>query len=156
MHKIWTEMKSRCDDTSNPLYDKYGDLGIGYEPSWEDFEVFYREMKVNYSNSVVLSRYDSSKNFSYDNCYWMDVLNPEIDVRNYRKRERAPKEKKKLDKFFFYKGVINDLGGFSIQYNINYMTLKQRLLRGWSIERALTEPVREIKVLKEKNGLDDT
>jgi hypothetical protein len=148
MYKIWLEMKKRCEDASNPLYKKYGGLGIGFQSSWEDFEVFYKEMKIDYAHGLVLDRHNSHTDFSRENCYWIDVLNPEADVQNRINHERIPKEKKKLDKFFFYNGVLNDIAGFSLQYNINYMTLKQRLSRGWSIERALTEPIQERKTNK--------
>lgn len=151
MYKIWQEMKSRCENNNHPLYEKYGGSGIGYQPSWEDFEGFYTDMKTAYPNSLVLSRLDITADYSKANCYWKDILNPAIDIENYQVREKPVQEKKKLAKFFVYKGAINDIAGFSAQYNINYFTLKKRLSRGWSIEQALSQPVREREANRKKS-----
>lgn len=141
MLRIWTEMKNRCDDTANPFYEKYGGIGIGYQESWKDFDVFYDDMKTENLLSAVLGRIDSTADYSKENCYWMDILSPVADGENYRQRARVPKEKTKVEKFYYYNGMLNDVVGFSIEYNISYITLRKRLSRGWSIERALTEPV---------------
>ncbi|MDN7243971.1 hypothetical protein [Planococcus shenhongbingii] len=52
-------------------------------------------------------------------------------------------EKKKMEKFHLYNGDFNDEVWFAQKYNINYSMLKKRLSRGWSIERALSEPIQE-------------
>lgn len=144
MYKFWLEMKKRCENPDHRYFEYYGGVGIGYEDSWKDFEVFYSDMKVEYPTSVVFKRLDSSQHYSKENCYWIDVLNPDINVENYQ-AETKKTETKKLDKYYSFNGRIKDTRGFADEYNINYFTLKKRLERGWSIERALTEDVREQK-----------
>lgn len=151
MFKVWQEIKRRCNDTGHPLYEKYGGSGIGYQSSWEDFEGFYTDMKTAYPNSLVLSRLDDTAAYSKGNCYWMDILNPGIDIERYQAQEKPEQEKEGVAKFFAYEGAINDVAGFSKQYNINYRTLHKRLSRGWSIEKALSQPVGETNANRKKN-----
>lgn len=132
-------MKKRCDDETHPLYAKYGGQGISYQESWQDFDIFFDDMRTDYPCSVVLERYDAAADYSKANCFWFDLLNPEIDVESYRQKEAAPV--KVMLKYYSYNGEINDLSGFAKQYEISYQTLRYRLLRGWTIERALSDPV---------------
>lgn len=139
MFQIWSEMKKRCDDESHYLYAKYGGQGISYQSSWQDFEAFYKDMYTDYPKSVVLKRFNSSTHFSETNCYWFDIFEPNIKIEKNKQDLVAPD--KALPKYYFYRGEVNDLTGFSKKYDMNYDTLRSRILRGWTIELALTKPI---------------
>lgn len=84
MHKIWSYMKKRCDDSKDPLYKNYGAIGIGYQSSWVGFENFFEDMNTDYPRSVVLERHDKQSDFSIENCYWRDILDRDIRVIDYK------------------------------------------------------------------------
>lgn len=64
-------------------------------------------------------------------------------------------ENKKMEKFHLYNGDYNDAVWFAKKYNINYFTLKRRLSRGWTIERALCEPIQDRKTNRKYRNSDD-
>ena len=53
---------------------------------------------------------------------------------------------------YSYNGKTQTITDWSIEYGINYFTLKSRLSMGWHIERALTRPIQTQKVLYEYKG----
>lgn len=73
LYIIWSGMKSRCNDISNASYSFYGALGITYCPEWEDFIVFRSWALANgYSSELTLDRIESTRNYTPDNCRWVD------------------------------------------------------------------------------------
>lgn len=42
-----------------------------------------------------------------------------------------------------YKGIEKEVEEYAIEYGMTYQTLKKRLMRGWDVERALTQPLRK-------------
>ena len=55
---------------NNPSYKNYGGKGISYSEDWADFRNFYADMGKRPVKSAKLERYDKTKNFTKDNCYW--------------------------------------------------------------------------------------
>ena len=53
-------------------------------------------------------------------------------------------------RYIYYKGVSKNMREWSIYLGIPYMCLKNRLDRGWSIERALNTPIQVHKKSDEK------
>ena len=72
IYSIWTDMKKRCDNKKHISYPYYGGRGISYDESWNDFNNFYSDMYVTYSDELSLDRINPSKNYSKDNCRWVD------------------------------------------------------------------------------------
>lgn len=68
-YKSWLKMKERCSNPKDISFRNYGGRGIGYDPSWNDFSVFLRDMgerPVGYS----LDRLDVDKAYGPANCKW--------------------------------------------------------------------------------------
>lgn len=71
-YEVWHHMKQRCNGTSNADSTRnYHDRGIRYDPEWERFENFYRDMFNGYSENLQLDRIDNNKGYSKDNCRWI-------------------------------------------------------------------------------------
>lgn len=69
-YRSWNNMKQMCDNKNNPSYKNYGGKGISYCEEWSDFRNFYKDMGDRPVKSAKLARYDETKDFTKDNCYW--------------------------------------------------------------------------------------
>jgi hypothetical protein len=80
-YHIWQAMKTRCTNTKQPNFERYGGRGIMYDPHWETFENFWEDMKASYANTLTLERIDNSEGYSKENCRW---VTPAEQNRNMR------------------------------------------------------------------------
>lgn len=119
----WKGMHRRCYDPLSKSYPDYGARGITVSAEWHDFQTFCRDMGDKPTEGHSLERRDNSRGYSRENCYWSTRVEQNRNTRRTRWVE---------------------VGGRSISLaeaaevtGINYGTLKSRLNRGWSVERAL-------------------
>lgn len=132
LYKIWNSMKCRCYTVSSGAYFKYGAKGIRMCDEWKnDFMVFYNWALANgYSDELTIDRIDYRGNYEPSNCRWADIKTQANNKSNVRKYE--------------YNGEMHTMTEWSEITNINYGALWVRLnVLGWSIEKALTTPVRD-------------
>ena len=129
---IWYSMKERCYTKSASGYKKYGEKGITICDEWKnDFMAFYNWAMANgYSDELTIDRIDYRGNYEPSNCRWADIRTQANNKSNVRKYE--------------YNGELHTMTEWSEIMNINYGALWERLnVLGWSIEKALTTPVRD-------------
>lgn len=132
LYKIWNSMKCRCYTVSSGAYFKYGAKGIRMCDEWKnDFMAFYNWALANgYSDELTIDRIDYRGNYEPSNCRWADIRTQANNKSNVRKYE--------------YNGELHTMTEWSEIMNINYGALWERLnVLGWSIEKALTTPVRD-------------
>ena len=97
---------------------------------WRDFPVF-REWAVanGYDDTLTIDRINSYGNYEPSNCRWASV------------REQNNNQKRTL--WLTYNGETMQLSYWADRFGLNRHTLYDRLYRyGWSVEKALTTPVR--------------
>lgn len=132
LYTIWNSMKCRCYTISSGAYFKYGAKGIRMCNEWKnDFMTFYNWALANgYSDELTIDRIDYRGNYEPSNCRWADIRTQANNKSNVRKYE--------------YNGELHTMTEWSEIMNINYGALWERLnVLGWSIEKALTTPVRD-------------
>jgi len=80
-YRIWQSMKTRCTNSKQPNYERYGARGISYTPDWETFQRFWADMSDGYADDLTLDRIDNNKPYTKDNCRW---VTPAQQNRNSR------------------------------------------------------------------------
>lgn len=74
IYGIWSNMKSRCNNPNNQDYGHYGGRGVTYDPRWENFAEFYKDMSSTYEDDLTLDRIDVNGPYTKDNCRWVSRL----------------------------------------------------------------------------------
>lgn len=136
LNSIWYSMKDRCYNVKHDYYYNYGGRGIKVCDRWLIFDNFYKDLVNGYKNHVkeygekntTLDRIDVNGDYCKENCKWST------------KKEQANNRKD---------NVITPTGETLKQYcdrnNLPYLTICSRLQIGWTLERALTEPIKHQK-----------
>jgi len=127
VYRSWHSMMDRCNKPRHVAYMRYGGRGIKVCDRWLDFEQFYEDMGHRPAGQT-LDRIDNNGDYEPGNCQW---ATPSQQGRNQKNNRRLT-----------YKGVTKCLAGWVETMGINYHTLHHRLEKGWSVEDALTIPVR--------------
>lgn len=73
-YRLHRDMKTRCNNKNSQSYKNYGAKGISYDPAWDNFDNFYRDMYQTYFDGASLDRIDNSKGYSKENCRWVDPI----------------------------------------------------------------------------------
>ncbi|PTR05390.1 MULTISPECIES: hypothetical protein [unclassified Novosphingobium] len=131
LHRIWTQMRKRCDSKSCPDYPRYGGRGISVCAEWQAFEPFQRWADQNgYADHLTLDRRDNDHGYCPENCRWIGRTDQN---RNRRDNKRYPFAGRMM--------MVSEIAEITGQ---PLTMLRQRIQTyGWSIDRATTEPARQ-------------
>jgi hypothetical protein len=122
-HRIWRAMLNRCSNPNFRQSKDYRDRGIKVCREWQDsFECFFREVGPRPSSSHTLERENNDGNYEPGNVRWAT----RFDQCNNTRRNRIVSVR---GQSMTLQQAVNRFGG-------NYGTIKSRLNRGLSAERA--------------------
>lgn len=125
-HKIWMGIKCRCKCPSATGYSRYGGRDIAVCESWRDsFEAFYRDMGPRPTPKHTVERKDNDKGYCKENCVWATRTE---QMRNMSRNH-----------LITFNGKTQCLQEWAEEFGLNKATLRRRLQRGWSVERAFGE-----------------
>lgn len=130
-HKIWTQLRQRCNNPKDDAYHRYGGRGIKVCERWSSFQNFLDDMGEA-PEALTLDRIDNDGNYEPGNCRWAT------------RKEQARNRTSNVNLTF--EGKTLNLTAWSEVTGISQGTMTARLARGWSAERTLTEPVPNSKV----------
>ena len=137
LYVLWLDMKGRCYCKTRDNYKYYGGKGIRICEEWLDFPSFCEWALSNgYNESAnhgecTIDRIDISKGYEPGNCRFVSW---DIQANN-----------RSDNRYITYKGQTKTLSEWARVYDIKWATLKARLDSGWSMEKAVTTPVRKLK-----------
>ena len=127
-YKSWATMIQRCCNKNTFEYKYYGGRGIKVCDRWrEGFFNFYMDMGDR-PPGCTLERIDVNGDYTPENCRWATLLEQGDNRRNTVRVE--------------YNGTIYTLGELSKMSGIKRRHIYGRIRNGWSVERAITEPVK--------------
>lgn len=127
-YRRWRAMISRCSNPNVPEYKDYGGRGISVCERWMKYENFLADMGVPEPGMTIDRWPNNNGNYEPGNCRW---ATKKEQSRNTRKT-----------RFIEIDGSRMAMVDAAARYSISESTLKFRLDKGWSAERACTTPVR--------------
>lgn len=140
LRKLFTNMKERCNNPKNKGYHNYGGRGIRVE--WESFSSFKEDMYDSYiqhteeygRKDTTIDRINNDGNYSKENCHWATRLEQSNNMRtNYH---------------LTYKGITKTIALWAKELGWRDNVIRDRLGRGWSVEKALGTPQRDARVVR--------
>ncbi len=125
LYHIWTLMKRRCYSPTDNRYERYGGWGITVCKEWRDSFAHFRNwaMENGYQEKLTIDRKDGNGNYTPENCRWA-----------------TPKEQQNnlsTNRLITYQGETLTIPQWAEKIGVHTGTLRTRLRRNWSIERAL-------------------
>lgn len=123
VYQSWTAMKFRCSNAGHEAFPNYGGRGIFVCEKWKIFEGFFADMGERPAGTT-LDRIDNSLGYFKENCRWA----------TWTEQGRNRRTNRILTAF----GVTKCLSEWAEFTGIGDTTIRERLRRGWSIERALS------------------
>ena len=132
-YKVWAGMKARCFNPNSESYPDYGGRGITVCDRWRDsFEAFFEDMGERPSAEYSIDRWpDCNGNYEPGNCRWATAREQSLNTR---------------------RSVYVDVNGEKILLNeyaralgLSATTIYGRLKLGWTLEEAVTVPVKRYR-----------
>lgn len=136
LYRIWADIKTRCLNISCKEYKDYGERGISLCSEWMKFEPF-RDWAISngYTDSLTIDRIDNDKGYTPENCRWATMKE-----QNRNQRRNLVLNGKCLSEWA-------DISG------INYNTLRYRIRKGWTLEKAISTTVKAARLDVEREML---
>lgn len=129
VYHIWKYMKSRCLNPNTKAYRLYGERGITVCDEWEnDFQPFYDwALSHGYSDILTIDRINNDGNYEPSNCRWATMKEQCNNTR--------------LTHHYYFNGEVKTLSEWAATLDLPRKTINDRLKSGWTIDRALTQPI---------------
>lgn len=123
----WTLMINRCENPRNKRFARYGGRGIRICERWRnDFSLFVADMGLPPTPGHTLERIDNDGNYEPGNVRWATVREQNRNTGSNR--------------LITAHGETLCVAEWAERLGCSESTLRDRLSRGWSLERAVSEP----------------
>lgn len=125
LYRIWANMRTRA---TNPNNKHYAHKKLEIDENWKlNFSSFCKWSLANgYGDNLEIDRIDNTKGYYPENCRWVSH------------QENCNNTQRNVN--FMFNGEIKNLTQIAIITGLARGFLRCRLLRGWSIEEAISKP----------------
>lgn len=130
VYQIWADMRRRCQTPSCGSYEEYGRRGIKVCQRWERFVLFLEDMGHPPTDKHELDRVDNNGHYEPDNCRWAT--------------EKTQARNRRSNRILDFQGESMAVVQWSEKLGISQSVINSRLRNGWSVERTLSTPKRNI------------
>lgn len=130
-YATWISMKGRCYNKNNKKYPRYGGRGIKVCDEWlNNFEAFLNYMGLRPEQPLgkrvySIERVDNDGNYEPGNVRWATL------------KEQA--NNTSTNRILYFQGVAHTIAEWSEITGVSRGAIGNRLKRGWSVQRTLTE-----------------
>lgn len=124
-YAIWMAMNNRCRNRKSSDYRYYGARGIVVCERWKSFENFLADMGER-PGRMEIDRINNDGNYEPGNCRWTDRKTQNRNSRHAR--------------MLTFNEKTQCVSAWAEEMGVRQATLNHRLLRGISVEVALTMP----------------
>lgn len=127
-YKIWASMLERCQKPTHHAYARYGGRGIAVCDRWASeggYTRFLDDMGRR-PDGLSLDRIDNDSGYSPENCRWA--------TRKTQGLNRS------TNVMLTHNGKTMPVSEWSLSVGLTDGTLRERLRRGWEVEKALNTP----------------
>ena len=128
VNSIWRGMIKRTTSPNHVEWQNYGARGIKVCERWRTYKNFYTDMAPTYRIGLTIERIDVNGDYEPGNCRWATTVE---QARNKRNTRMAT-----------WQGRTMPLADWADELGISLELLRDRLSRGWTVERAFTTPSR--------------
>ena len=130
LYRRYYHIKERCYNPKAKSYHRYGGRGIRICDEWlNNYQAFEDWCIENgFEPNLAIDRIDNDGNYSPDNCRFVTL--------------KENNQKRCTTKWYTINGETKNLQQWCDHYGIKRGTVYTRLENGWSIEDALTKPVK--------------
>lgn len=120
LYRIWANIKTRCYNTNDPHYPRWGGKGVVMCEEWKNsFSSFYTWSIANgYREDLTIDRIDCDGNYEPSNCRWITWADQNRNKKDVR--------------FITYNGKTQTIGQWTKELGIGKETIRERLKRGWT------------------------
>lgn len=127
---IYHGMIERCENPNTDGYKNYGGRGIKVCNEWKTYPPFEKwALENGYADCLSIDRIDVNGNYEPSNCRWVDNKTQALNKRN--------------NHYITFNNKTQTAQEWGEEIGIKPNTIIYRLKRGWSVERALTTPVKK-------------
>lgn len=138
-YRTWTHMKGRCLNEKDVDYSLYGGRGITTCDRWLSFNNFYGDMGDS-QKGTSLDRKDVNGNYSCGKCQQCIENGWTANCRWATSTEQARNTRR--NHFLTFNNETFCVSEWAEKLGVARELIKDRLRRGWTIEKALTTPVK--------------
>jgi hypothetical protein len=128
IYQVLKNIKQRCNNPRSQQFKNYGGRGIGYDPRWNDFSEFFKDMGPSYKPGLSIERRDNNGDYTKDNCRWVNQLTQMSNTRT--------------NVHLTLNGVTLNLSQWSRKTGLSLTAIIGRIRRKWTPEQILTLPPR--------------
>jgi hypothetical protein len=127
IHRIWSHILTRCLNSNNKDYPRYGGRGITICERWMNFENFLEDMGIPPTDLHSIDRERVNGNYEPGNCRWATA------------KEQARNRRNSL--IVSHNGISVTAAEWDESLGFFRGTVAKRIRKGWSISEAIETPI---------------